>query len=221
MPWFRLSIALVFAFLLAVQSGALAAPTIYDRELVSNGAAEIDRGTDDPKTAKPAIGWHTVAGFAPVLTLRYGTNGGFPRPDSPGASYHGLNFFWGGFTPRASAYQDIDISSIAADVDARQVHFKLSAWLGGREKLADHSTVSVTFLDADGNTLGGAYIGPVTNADRGGVTSFQYRETSRVVPAGSRIARIAIVMVRFEGDSNDGYVDGISFFLHKGTAPAR
>ncbi len=218
---FHLSVALGVAFLLAVGTGALAAPSLYDRELIRNGAAEIDVGTTDPKFAKPAIDWHSLAGFAPVLTLQYGTKGGFPRPDSPGASYHGLNFFWGGYTPRAGAYQDIDISAIASDVDARQVQFKLSAWLGGREKIADHSTVSVTFFDRDGNNLGGAYVGPVTNADRGGVTSFQYREASRLVPADSRIARITIVMVRFEGDSNDGYVDGISFFLHKSATPAR
>ncbi|HXP94424.1 MAG TPA: phosphoesterase [Candidatus Binatia bacterium] len=221
MGWFRLSAAFLLALFLAVESAALAAPSLYDRELVRNGAAETDAGTTDPKAARPAVDWHPVAGFAPVLTLRYGTKGGFPRPDSPGASYHGLNFFWGGYTPRASAYQDIEISAIASDIDARQVQFKLSAWLGGREKLADHSTVSVTFLDPDGKNLGGAYVGPVTNADRGGVTSFQYREVGRLVPAGSRIARITIVMMRFEGESNDGYVDGISFFLHKSVVPAR
>jgi hypothetical protein len=33
--------------------------------------------------------------------------------------------------------------------------------------------------------------------------------------------RVTIVMVRFEGESNDGYVDGISFFIHKSNVPTR
>lgn len=216
------SASLLFVSIVACSSATAlpAGTTIYDRQLVYNGAAELDPGTADPKKAQPATGWHRVANFAPVLVLRYGAKGGFPRPDSPGAS-DGHNFFWGGYTARASASQDIDLSQASADIDAHIVHFKLSAWLGGRENTADHSTVSVTCLDRDGQTLGSAYVGPVTNADRGGVTSFQYRETSRVIPAGARTARISILMVRYEGDSNDGYLDGISYVLHKSAMPAR
>jgi hypothetical protein len=208
------------ASLAAIVPHAGAAPLLYDRELVRNGAAEVDAGSPDPKAAQPVIGWTTVPGYAPVLALRYGAPGGFPRVDSPGVSYHGRNFFWGGFSARAGAYQDIDVAGTGADIDARTVHCKLSAWLGGRGSLADHSTVSVTFLDHEGMNLGVAYIGPVTNQDRSNVTSFLYREVSRFVPAGTRTARITIVMVRFEGRSNDGYVDNVSFVLHKGTAPA-
>jgi hypothetical protein len=127
----------LFAFLavLLLALPARAATPLYDRQLVYNGAAELDPGTFDPAKARPMIGWHPVAGLPPVLALRYGAHGIFPKPDSPGASYHGRNFFWGGYT--------------------------------------------------------------------------------------TRTARITIVMVREQGDSNDGYADNVSFTVHKTQAPAR
>lgn len=214
----RALFALLTVLLLALP--ARAATSLYDRQLVYNGAAELDEGALDPAKAQPVIGWHPVPGSPPIRALRYGAHGVFPKPDSPGASYHGRNFFWGGYTARASAYQDIDLRPIAADIDRRIVTFRLGAWLGGRQRMGDHATVNATFMDASGMSLGGAYIGPVTPADRDGTTSFLYRETTRLVPAGTRTARITIVMVREEGDTNDGYVDSISFTVHKAQAPA-
>jgi hypothetical protein len=207
--------------MLNAAAASLASTSLFDRELVRNGAAESDPGTLDPKSARPATAWHPVANEAPVLVLRYGAKGVFPEPDTPGVAGHGRNFLWGGYTPRAGAWQDVDLSAAAAEIDERVVHFKLSAWLGGREDMADHSTVGVTFLDADGMSLGDAFIGPVTNADRDGKTGFRYRETTRLVPRGARVAHITILMVRYEGDSNDGYVDNVSFVLHKSATPAR
>jgi hypothetical protein len=215
------SAGLLIAFIavLTMPAATHAATSLYDRQLVRNGAAESDTGTMDPQKSLPATGWQRVPPYAPVLVLRYGAKGVFPQPDSPGAPY-GRNFLWGGYAARASGLQDIDLSAAAADIDERIVHFKLSAWLGGRQNMADHCTVSVAFLDSGARNLGGAYVGPVTNTDRGGVTSFLYREISQLVPAGARTARITLLMVRYEGDSNDGYVDDVSFILHKSTAPA-
>lgn len=197
-----------------VHSVALAAGTLFDRDLVRNGQAELDPGTLDPRTARPASHWQRHPGQNPVLVLSYGARGNFPSARTPGPPKRGNNFFWGGFTPRASSYQDIDLSAAAAEIDAHRVSYMLAAWIGGLENIADHAAVSVDFRDSDGMPLGSDFVGPVTNADREGKTSFLRRERVGIVPRRTRLARITIVMIRFEGESNDGYVDGISFVLH-------
>ena len=202
-----------------VQTMALATPTLYDRELVFNGLAEVDSGTLDPRAARPASHWQPAPGQRPVLVLSYGAHGNFPTPQTPGAPQRGNNFFWGGYTPRASAYQDIDLSAAATAIDEHRVSFMLAAWIGGLADLADHAAVSVDFRDPDGMPLGSDFVGPVTNADRGGKTCFLRREKLGIVPRKARVARVTIVMVRFEGESNDGYVDGISLKLHEKPGP--
>jgi hypothetical protein len=150
--------------------------------------------------------------------VAYGT-GGFPTVEDSAALGGGQNFFAGGNEVVATGSQVVDISAAAAEIDARGVVATLSAQLGGFASQPDSATVSAAFADAAGASLGEFTVGPVTAADRGGVTGLQPRSGFVGVPVGARTVVVTLTHTRQSGTYNDGYADNVSLVLTAGSAP--
>ena len=56
-------------------------------------------------------------------------------------------------------------------------------------------------------------LGPVTQAERAGVSNLLPRAASFPVPAGTRSIRVTITATRAQGNFNDGYVDNVALSL--------
>ncbi|CAF0915470.1 unnamed protein product [Rotaria sp. Silwood1] len=101
-------------------------------------------------------------------------------------------------------------------IDIETVKFNLSAWLGGFIHQNDTATISLTFLNQANQMVGNvSSIGPVDNVDRSNVTSFLFRQTTGVVPAGARSVTVLVLIARTIGPINDGYADNIGVFLYQ------
>lgn len=182
--------------------------SLLGRNLVVNGDAEADQGLPKVVGAK---GWATTGHFTAV---NYGYDD-YPSSQAPGPSDRGYRFFSGGTNDALStATQAIDVSSISPAIDAGKIKYNFSAWIGGFSSQHDYATVTVTFYNASHARLNAVQLGPVTSADRQGITGLLRRQSSGAVPAGARTIGIKVVATRFEGASNDGYTDNISLVLN-------
>jgi uncharacterized protein (TIGR03437 family) len=129
------------------------------------------------------------------------------------------NYFYGGETvvdssnPIGTAYQDIDVSSAASLVDAGNLPYALSAWLGGYDSQDDNTVLTVQFETWNGTVLGTATLGPVLSADRNGVSELLLKSTSGTVPKTTRLIHILLTITREEGENNDGLADSLSLVL--------
>ncbi|WP_455362496.1 phosphoesterase [Streptomyces sp. SYSU K21746] len=183
--------------------------------LVVNGDAESGPGG----TAQPVgavTGWVIKQG-APAL-INYSLGGGYPTPADPGPAQRGSRFFSGGNSPRTALVQDIALPAAGptgqAAVDAGQVRYAVSGWLGGYATQEDGVRLSVEFRDAKGTPVALSVLGPVTAGERGSRTALVERKAQAAVPPGARTARLLLVFTRTGGGtSNDGYADAISLTL--------
>ncbi len=121
-------------------------------------------------------------------------------------------FFAGGNAATSTATQTIDVSANAAEIDNGSAVVDLSGWLGGYATDGDNAALSVAFFNGSTN-LGSGTIGPVTNADRGNVTSLLFRSQTIPVPANTRQLVVTLTMNRTNGAFNDGYADSLSVVL--------
>jgi hypothetical protein len=193
---------------------AVADDSLYGHNLVVNGDAEAGAGLPG---AGSVPGWNTSSNTAVgIVSVRYGYDSYIPV-GAPGQ--HGTNFFSGGTNSALStAGQSIDVSAAATDIDAHRVRFTLSAYIGGYSSQADSGTVTAVSLDANGlpfRAVQNAVIGPVTVAERRGVTGLWYRTMTGTLPVNTRRVAISMRATRASGTNNDGYFDEVSFVLRK------
>jgi len=211
--FFTVAVAIVVtgfaASSVAVASGSASQ---FGHNLVVNGDAEANVGAASADQVVKPSGWTTTGEFTAV---QYGISGGFPDDTSPGPSNRGKNDFEGGNAPKSTATQTISLSSSAPVIAGGGVHYLFSAWLGGFSTQDGDATASVTFENGAGASLGSASLGPVSAAQRNGVTGLLQRSHSGVVPKGTTKAVVTIVMTRYEGEYNDGSADNISLVLTK------
>lgn len=156
--------------------------------------------------------WDTTPGFVGEL---YGSEFR-PGLQVSEAIDGGAGLFAGGSeADTSSASQVVDVSSAAREIDAGAVSAHLRAYLGGIDDEGDYAQVSLAFLPADGDqpVTPPVYLGPVTAADRGFVTSLLPRSAERVVPATTRRILVTITATRFVGIYTDGYADNLSLTL--------
>jgi hypothetical protein len=73
----------------------------------------------------------------------------------------------------------------------------------------------ITWAKGSGKPLGSVTIGPVTEAQRMGMTGMLFRSISGVVPKGATEVVVVLRMVRQDGEYVDGYADNLSLTLHK------
>ena len=181
--------------------------SLLGRNLVVNGNAEAAQGLPH---IVPIPGWAVTGGFTAV---NYGYDS-YPSSQAPGPADRGYRFFSGGTNNALStARQGIDVTGLGQVIDAGMISYTFTAWIGGSSNHSDYATVTVTFYNAAHAKVGSAQLGPVTNADRQGITALLRRTTGGAVPAGTRRIGVEVVATRFSGASNDGYTDNISLVL--------
>jgi uncharacterized protein (TIGR03437 family) len=153
--------------------------SVLGTNLVVNGNAESGPGVPRTTTALYVPGWSTddAASVAP-----YGGTGWISLTD-PGPADRGVNLFCG----PGSSFQDIDVSPAGALIDAGQVTYQISAWLGG---IAGASpTLTYTFFNWSGTQVGTtATLGPI---NRSGLGLFEVSNTG-ALPSGTRRVHIAV-----------------------------
>jgi hypothetical protein len=187
--------------------------SLVGSNVVVNGGAELGDSSGDFSAVVPAPGW-TTTGNATVGPY---DDDGFPASTDPGPPSRGSNLFIGGPVNDASTFsQDIDVTAAHRLIDAGVLSYNLSAYLGGWREQSDSATVTVIFRDADGQSLGADVLGPVSAADRGGVTGLLHRQSTGDVPGGTRSVTVELTMNRDappEFTYNDGSIDEVRLVL--------
>ncbi len=189
-----------------------ATPASATGNLVRNGDAEV--GTcSGGGTGTVAIPDWTVLVGSPQLVC-YGADG-FPQPsEGPLApETPGNAFFVGGKSPTTVLQQTMVVTFAAAAIDAHASTYAMSTWLGGKDGEGDAAGLVATFVGGSGQVLDSAILGPVTAAQRGGVTVLFKESTTGSVPTGTRTIILTLTFVGFNGDHNDGYADDLVFRL--------
>ncbi len=209
----RFLVALALAFLILPATAGAQVPS---GNLLVNGDAEAVPGSADGTTVVVPPGWTTDGPFTEVA---YGAPEFLTTEDS--ASWGGgASFFAGGPDNAASsATQVVSVGSAGAQIDGGGLSVTLSALLGGYLSQTDSATVTATFLNAAGATVGTLAVGPVTPDDRQSATTLLSRSATGAVPAGTRSIAVRIDATRSEGAFNDGYVDNVSLTLGTGGGP--
>ncbi len=195
------------------------AALVFNTNVVVNGDAEAGPGAPLNNTTGMVVpNWTTTAGNFSVV--QYSSDPsmipGVPRFTDPGPSTRGVNFFAGGQdghpagTFISSGDQILDISNAASLIDTGMIPFTLSGYLGGYFDQRDNATFTA-FFDNGATMLGSSIIGPVTLADRMGVTGLFLRSANGLIPAGTRQIDFQIFINGIDGNQSDGYLDNLSF----------
>jgi hypothetical protein len=111
------------------------------------------------------------------------------------------------------ATQTISLKPYLTAIQAGTETFNASAWLGGFSTQTDQALVEIDWKH--GKTVVGTSVtlGPVTEADRGGVTEFLQRTATGTVPSNANHAFVQLSLVKLQGSYNDGYADNLSLTL--------
>jgi hypothetical protein len=201
--------------LVAAASVAAKGAAIPAGNLVQNPGAEANRGGDYVTARIAPNGWTKGAGDG-IQVLRYGAHGYNPTREVGVAIGGGANFFQGGYpSSSGTAFQLLDVSGAAPEVDSGGVKACLSAYLGGFRTDPSWARIDVEFLDADEGRLGQLRVGPVTRGHRKDATTLVRRAAQRAVPRNTRQLRVVIV-VQGPNLVNRGMADNISVALTRG-----
>ncbi len=195
--------------------------TLLNINLITNGNAEAGPGAANGGIIEPIPGW-TRQGPIDVIRYSPANSGGYISPTDPGPADRGKNYFWGGSdnsqnlgsSAVTSMTQTIDLTTAAALFAQGNVHFTLSAWLGGYLGQDDSGKLTVEFVSLTGQTLSTASVGPVLAKDRGNTYGLVQRSTDGAVPAGTIKVNVKLTITRFGGSDNDGSADDLSLVLH-------
>jgi|GEM_PF-3396761 len=209
------------AVLTVVAALAVAAPparaALPAGNLLADPGGEAGTGANDSSSVVPPPGWTASPSFTLVA---YGAPDFLTTQDAQTLG-GGRSFFAGGPDGDVNtATQTVDVGAAAADLAARPVFATLSAQLGGYAGQSDAAFVTAQFESAPGQPLGSVQIGPVSEADRKGVTTLLARSASVAVPAATRLIVVTITATRSDGQYNDGYADNVSLTLSGGAPPA-
>ncbi len=185
--------------------------TIFGRNLLKNGNAEVE--TND---SKKVPGWEAVEG---LTVAKYGSVSGEWDWDLPGCSGCGkyyLRLQFEGTIHELATSQTVDVSSGAADIDHKPVTASVSAYLGGFRDSDKTGTVIASFQDGSGKELGTVETKPydtkeLPKAERGS-TGLVQCQASAQVPVGTRKI-IFTWKGKSTGESSDYLALGDNFSL--------
>jgi hypothetical protein len=187
--------------------------------LLSNGNGEADFAANE---TSPVPGWQTQG----IVLARYG-DPGMPQTTSPGPVDRGRLFFAGGRADQpaqalktfASASQEIDVSSLAADIDAGRIRYDLSAFLGGYGAEQDTMALQVWFRRRNAQDAETIVLNSLTADYRSNRTGLFPNFAEGIVRQGTRKITVQLFAARAFGRYIDGYADNISLKLSS-TAPS-
>lgn len=187
----------------------------WNVNLITNPGFEAGPSSPNGQTVVPPTGWIPIGG---ATVVPYGAGAEFPSSSSPGPDNRGNNFLAGGPNNTLSqVVQQIDLSALAAQIDANNADFNISAWLGGSGTQDDLARVVVVWADGSANSLRtDTLVGPNAQV-RGGVTSLIDFWTSSRVPVNTRQALVTITLSRVTAPYNNGYIDNVSLILSPDT----
>lgn len=192
-------------FLESLESRTLMAVALGANLLV-NGDAEAGPASSTGDSVSSIPGWIDLSGTPLGTVVPYGASG-FISESAPGPGKRGENFFAGGKNESASLVQTVDVSSVAADIDAGRIKMNFSGWVGGFGNETDAVAVSFYF-----NPVNVASLGPV-QPERNGVTRLDFVTLSETIPARTRTITIRLDFNRDVGTNNDGYADNLTLKL--------
>ncbi len=208
----------VFLLLAAfVSAGAMKVSAVCPtgNNLIVNGDAEADAGIYNSGNEIDVSGWNPETGEFTIG--KYGVDS-FPALSDPGPANRGSILFAGGNVESSSGSQTINVSDCVSQIDAGNLSFSLSGFLGGYDGQNDNAQLTVTFKDSSNAPLGTATIGPVLSADRNNTSGLLSRSINGTVPVGTRTVEVVLLLTRISGTYNDGYADNLSFMLTAPTA---
>jgi hypothetical protein len=211
---------------LNVAPAAVTTSLVQSPNLLVNPGAELGDPSLSGYSSVTVPGW-TVTGTPTVI--EYGTLRRFPWPtSSPGPTFpaflgfpssycapadSGDQFFGGGPVATSTLSQTVKLGAAASDIDAGTVPYRLSGDLGGFFIDPSAASVTVDFFDADGVKLGTGQLQPVSVLDRWFMTGLFERETTGMVPVGTRSARVVVALNDCNpvlGNYNNAYADNLS-----------
>ncbi len=161
----------------------------------------VNPGGESPATS----GWTIVSKGSDCYNSSdwhiQGNQNGFP------AAYAGNYFFYSGCNSvNGEVYQDIDVSSMAGNIDASNLNFTFSGYMQVyNQSPADGAQMIVQYFNAGGTLLVSYNTGITKNI---GVWT-QYLSTITAVP-GTRRVRITLKSYSYNGSSVDAYFDDLS-----------
>lgn len=181
--------------------------TVLNTNLITNGGAEAGPNATPPTFALYVPGWATTSG---VSVAPYGGTG-WIQTTNPSPADRGVNLFWGGLGGGADMYQDLDVSPASSLIDAGEVTFDVSAWLGALTGGYISPTLTCTFFDWSGNQVAPtAEIGPPAHSG----TELIQTSFIGTLPSGTRRVHIDVGF-----PYNDSLADDVSFILTSPDGP--
>lgn len=178
--------------------------SVCDVNLIANPGAEAGVGADYDSVVK-VPDWKPTGTFT---AMQYAYGGGDLSATTPGPPKRGKNYFYGG--PGGAVSTGTQTVGLPPGAVAAGTTFVLAGWLGGYDGQGDYAQLSAEFETAAGIRLALVTVGPVTAAQRHGVTGLFYRGVGEKVPLGTRRIFIKLMMVRQAGSDNDGLADNLS-----------
>jgi hypothetical protein len=197
------------------RAGLIPAAAKKTGNLIKDPGAESAMGSTDGSPV--TIPNWSSDGVATVV--KYGSPGGYPDANTPGAPQRGTNFFAGGLNTfgvyplTTELQQTIQLAKYKTAIGTGHVTFTLKAWLGGYATDADNAVVKVEFDDANQMDVGEATLGPVTKAQRHNQTKFLLRTINGTLYKTARTAFVTIDFTGVNGVDIDGYADNLSLIL--------
>jgi hypothetical protein len=186
-----------------------------NENLVVNGDFEAGIGESAATYRAASVpGWTTKS---TMMAVAYGAPGFPSRAQSPAGG--GNNFLSGIQLPPINAvfsmqaFQTIDVSSLAADIDGGRLRWDLSVDLGGYGSDRDLGTLRVSCLGADGSRLQYADATGPTTFERFDATGFKTRNMGNIVAPGTRFLELWLYVRHQDGDVGDAYFNNISLKL--------
>ncbi len=191
----------------AADAGVAAAPVCPScgHNLILNPGADQGKGTSSDSVV-PVPHWKGTNGFTAAA---YAWAGGDLSPTSPGPKNRGPNYFYGGPDSAVSTGTQ-EISVAAGGIETGKVHYTLAGWLGGYDSQGDYAVLDLTFENSKGKAIATYEIGPVTEAQRGGVSELLFRDRTGIVPPRTRELKLELIMTREAGSDDDGLADSLS-----------
>lgn len=154
------------------------------------------------------VGWTIVTAgqdcFGGVDWRIQGGHSGYPTPHS-GDWY----FTSGCGNVSGEIYQDVDVSSMASEIDAGTAGFHFSFWLQNfNQSPPDEGRVVVSYFSEDMDTLAKYDSGPLAS-----ISVWTQYKNYTVAPAGTRTIRITVLSIARNGGAVDAYFDDLMLYV--------